>query len=791
MTRPGVVVDGTSSVGLGWQKIRQWRIGASGLVGLAVALAWYLPPLDGFRPEQPLRALAVVAGTWLLVTVAAVALKETGPGRSRFRWLRAMDSAIGTRILDWILVISAVVASSLLRPSAVTRAFGIVLALSVLGVVALRLRRRFVSQVYEVIPVGQEPDDPEAFISCTLDWSVRAHDDVPPKGGVVHTWVSKVRAQQARDANLGTPPGAWGEGFLGYILDRRGPEVDQLADALMDCSARLGLGPVEEARLVLGAVQSIPYVTDPESKGVPDYWRFPIETLADHVGDCEDTAILFAALMSAMGKRTCFIHAPGHAAVGVADLPQSVGQGVHHGGRWYAYSETTAEGFLFGELPGDLTEEDLKVECVIAPLVARMPAKVFTEDTGRAWRKGTDAIVAAAVVGAVILAILPFRGTGPAPVSSPGAIPSLVSLHIRPAAIAGGAASATVPGPLTVPQFLKAYRIDELHARGLTGEGVTVVVPSIDTFRRADLDSFARENRLPPFQVKELGTRPTWIGGEATMDLQIIHAIAPKATLVVDYHSLFDTSDDAEGLGGLLKSYPGSVWSISLGWCETDVPNISRAVARVMAKHAKTDGTSFFAASGDTGGYDCWNRDKPTDAVRAEYRGSIMPSSAPAVTAVGGTRLALDRRGAPLDESPWYAPAIVSGSGGGQSRVFPGRYIPDVSGNADPTTGMLFTLFGTTYSAGGTSASAPLWAGIAALTSQGLKKSGGGRLGPLNPLLDDIARSKSGTAVFRHPMLGSNAVARAAGGKDAVTGWGSPDATAFVDAVLAARGGRR
>lgn len=334
---------------------------------------------------------------------------------------------------------------------------------------------------------------------------------------------------------------------------------------------------------------------------------------------------------------------------------------------------------------------------------------------------------------------------------------------------------------LNVRDYLRVYGIDDLHRRGLTGEGVTVVVPAIDTYQDSDLDRFRKRNGLPPFDIFEVGEASSDIAlGEVPMDLQIIHAVAPRARLVVAHWPL-SARDNPQTIDRVARRFPGVVWSWSIGWCEEGDPGLAREAATVLARTVAR-GAIHFAASGDSAGYDCYPSGKLFDPPRKSFIGLIMPASAPAVTAVGGTRVLADRRGNLLKETPWYRSVTLSGSGGGSSQVFDGRTVPDVAGDADPATGMGFFLNGEMYAAGGTSASAPLWAGLGALVEQALREQGVKREGDFNSLLARIATAAP--EAFRHPRVGSNAVAVAENGRDQVTGWGAPNAPALVEAAV-------
>lgn len=336
--------------------------------------------------------------------------------------------------------------------------------------------------------------------------------------------------------------------------------------------------------------------------------------------------------------------------------------------------------------------------------------------------------------------------------------------------------------PLTPKELLGAYGIDQLHSRGLDGTGVTVVVPAIDHFDNADLVRFAAENHLERFDVSQLGAPAEASFGEIVMDLSIIHAVAPRAKLVVANWSRSDLAESKAGsLDSLLARFPGSVWSWSIGMCERDASDAG-GLEETIARHAQAEGTVHFAASGDSGGYDCYPHGGFEGPPDPSYIGAILPAAAPSVTAVGGTRITLGGTGAVSRETPWYWPAVLAGSGGGSSSVFSGRTVPDVAADADPSSGMLFRSGGALMSAGGTSASAPLWAGIAALFVQEYRRSGRTQLGPFNPKLNRIGTAVPG--VFRHPVRGSNAVAAAAPGHDSVTGWGVPMAEPLLEALL-------
>ena len=105
----------------------------------------------------------------------------------------------------------------------------------------------------------------------------------------------------------------------------------------------------QRINLVVAFIQSLPYTTDDVSTGFDEYPRYPLETLVEGGGDCEDTSILASALLDPMGFDVVLISLPGHVAVGVA--VDAHGTYWLHEGTQYFYVETTGEGWEIGELP--------------------------------------------------------------------------------------------------------------------------------------------------------------------------------------------------------------------------------------------------------------------------------------------------------------------------------------------------------------------------------------------------------------------------------------------------------
>jgi kumamolisin len=104
--------------------------------------------------------------------------------------------------------------------------------------------------------------------------------------------------------------------------------------------------------------------------------------------------------------------------------------------------------------------------------------------------------------------------------------------------------------------------------------------------------------------------------------------------------------------------------------------------------------------------------------------------------------------------------------------------VPDVAGDADPNTGYNVQVDGSSFAVGGTSAVAPLWAGLIALFNQSLGKS----VGYLNPTLyQNVGENGS----FRDITSGNNGDYSAGLGWDPCSGWGSPNGAVLLKSLSA------
>ncbi|MCV7343934.1 S53 family peptidase [Mycolicibacterium rhodesiae] len=372
--------------------------------------------------------------------------------------------------------------------------------------------------------------------------------------------------------------------------------------------------------------------------------------------------------------------------------------------------------------------------------------------------------------------------------------------------------------PLDVPnaglaptELLTAYNVNPLTSAGYTGKGQTVVVFTFDGVDQRDLDKFSEWFSLPKFSLEVMGGMPPERRGEASMDVQFVHAIAPSARIV-----LVNARPTAEGdatyvkLGKLMeevdRTYPGAVWSFSIGWgCDRLLSRADLAPVRSALARAQRNGTTAFVASGDLAGLECKGGKTWSDPPSPDDYGVDVMASLPEVTGVGGTTLSTDSQGQWLAEQGWYDVPLTQGSGGGASVLFARpswqdtgtragphdkRLVPDIAAVADPFTGVKFVFNGQILVGGGTSQAAPIWAGIAAVMNQFLTARGLEQLGDFNPLLYDIAAGAEVPA-FRDIYLGANAVTPVMVGYDMITGLGTPNVDNLIKALLVLKSLRR
>lgn len=134
------------------------------------------------------------------------------------------------------------------------------------------------------------------------------------------------------------------------------PEVETLTAQLHHLAQEQHYSAYEQLCNTLAFVQQTICYTDdlsPQTGKLIEYPKYPLETLVEKKGDCEDQAILAAALLAALNYQVALLILPVHVALGVAGFEDKPGSRVIHpaSGIRYLYAETTAPNWLPGEVP--------------------------------------------------------------------------------------------------------------------------------------------------------------------------------------------------------------------------------------------------------------------------------------------------------------------------------------------------------------------------------------------------------------------------------------------------------
>lgn len=130
------------------------------------------------------------------------------------------------------------------------------------------------------------------------------------------------------------------------------PIIKDLASGLDRFAVQAGFDYYETANFVLAFVQKLPYTEDNVTTGADEFPRYPIETLVDGGGDCEDTSFLAAGILRQMGYDVVLLILPGHMAVGVQGWDYLGSYYLENDTKYY-YCETTGEGWRMGMMPSD------------------------------------------------------------------------------------------------------------------------------------------------------------------------------------------------------------------------------------------------------------------------------------------------------------------------------------------------------------------------------------------------------------------------------------------------------
>jgi kumamolisin len=379
-------------------------------------------------------------------------------------------------------------------------------------------------------------------------------------------------------------------------------------------------------------------------------------------------------------------------------------------------------------------------------------------------------------LGSPVVAIL---GMDTRPVAKP-------HFRFKPAAAAGS---------FTPPQVAQLYNFPT----GVNGKGQTIAIIELGGgYRTTDLKAYFKSLHIPEPNVTAVSvdngknSPGSDADGEVMLDIEVAGSIAPGANMAV----YFAPNTDQGFIDAITDAVHDttrkpSIISISWGGPEDSWTAQSQKAMNAALQDAAALGVTVTVASGDNGS---------TDGVGDGKLHVDFPAASPFALACGGTTLKGSGKTI-SSEVVWNETANQEGAtGGGVSNAFPlpsyqasagvpkqgqtgnvGRGVPDVAGDADPTTGYQIRVNGQNQVVGGTSAVAPLWAALIALVNQHAGKP----VGFINPVL--YAGKEQG---FRDITTGNNddgglGAYKAQKGWDACTGLGSPDGAAILQLLTA------
>lgn len=322
---------------------------------------------------------------------------------------------------------------------------------------------------------------------------------------------------------------------------------------------------------------------------------------------------------------------------------------------------------------------------------------------------------------------------------------------------------------------------------GVTGKGQSIAIIELGGgYKTADITNYFKGLGITKPAVKAVSvdggknapTTPDSADGEVLLDIEVAGAVAPDAAIVV----YFAPNTDQGFLDAITKAVHDttnkpSVVSISWGAAEVNWTPQAMTNFNEAFKAAALIGVTICCAAGDNG-----SSDGVTDGkVHVDF-----PASSPYALACGGTKLVADGAGKIISETVWHA-STDSATGGGVSEFFPlpdyqknanvpaslntkfkGRGVPDVAGDADPSTGYKVLVDGEQFVIGGTSAVAPLMAGLLALINQQKGKPAGF----INPILYANPNLCRDITTGDNKTTKTNTGYAAGKGWDACTGWG-------------------
>ncbi|MCL7384581.1 MAG: hypothetical protein LZ174_09870 [Thaumarchaeota archaeon] len=170
-----------------------------------------------------------------------------------------------------------------------------------------------------------------------------------------------------------------GQRLWGTLVTTDDQYLKSLANVLKSTASQQGYGYYDMANFILAFVQGLPYIPDKVSTPYDEFPKFPLETLIEGGGDCEDTSILYATLLKIIGYNVVLVSPPGHMMVGVAeyhDYPLAGGWYVEFNGVRYYLAETTGEGWRIGEAPEEFRGVTVQVVMITGEQLRPRPVDI-------------------------------------------------------------------------------------------------------------------------------------------------------------------------------------------------------------------------------------------------------------------------------------------------------------------------------------------------------------------------------------------------------------------------------
>ena len=356
----------------------------------------------------------------------------------------------------------------------------------------------------------------------------------------------------------------------------------------------------------------------------------------------------------------------------------------------------------------------------------------------------------------------------------------------KPKSAAEHAEAVGEPLSYSPPQVAQAYQFPAKAS----GAGQTIGIIELGGgYRTADLKAYFKSLGIAAPSIKAVGvdkgknapSNASSADTEVMLDIEVAASVAPGAKIVVYFTPNTDQGfTDAITTAVHDATNKPSVISISWGGPESSWTAQAMTALDAACQSAAALGVTITVAAGDNGSSDGVSSGNHVD----------FPASSPHVLACGGTKL--DYNGTSIvSEVVWNEQANGDGAtGGGVSNFFPlpawqanstvpspqqrggGRGVPDVSGDADPNSGYNIRVDGQQTVVGGTSAVAPLWAGLVAVANQQL----GAQVGFIQPAI----YAAKATAGFNDITQGDNPAFKAGPGWDACSGQGTPIASKLI-----------